>query len=91
MAKSQRFAEQPRIVLPGSEKAAVPTAVTLKPTPPKSKLTVSVIVERKQPLKINRRGGRASGPVRITRPEFKRQHAADPAAITRVRAFAQVG
>jgi kumamolisin len=89
MAKSSRFAEQPRVVLPGSEKAAAPTAVTQKPTPPRSKLTVSVIVKRKQPLKINRRGGRASGPVRVTRAEFKKQHAADPAAITLVRAFAR--
>jgi len=89
MAKSPRFAEQPRIVLPGSEKAAASTAVTEKATPPRSKLTVSVIVKRKQPLKINRRGGRASGPVRVTRTEFKKQHAADPAAITLVRAFAR--
>lgn len=89
MAKSPRFEEQPRVILPGSEKAAAPTAVTLKPTSPRSKLTVSLIVKRKQPLTINRRGGRASGPVRVTRPEFKRQHAADPAAITLVRAFAR--
>jgi kumamolisin len=89
MARLSRFVEQPRVVLPGSEKAAVPTAVTLKPTPPRSKLTVSVIVKRKQPLKINRRSGRASGPVRVTRAEYKKQHAADPAAITLVRAFAR--
>jgi kumamolisin len=89
MAKSPRFAEQPRVVLPGSEKAAAPTAVTLKPTPPRSKLTVSVIVKRKQPLKINRRGGRASGPVRVTRTDYKKQHSADPAAIALVRSFAR--
>jgi kumamolisin len=89
MAKSPRFAEQPRVILPGSEKAAVPTAITQKPTSPRSKLTVSVIVKRKQPLKINRRGGRASGPVRVTRAEYKKQHAADPAAVTLVRAFAR--
>ena len=89
MARSPRFAEQPRVILPGSEKAAVPTAITQKPTSPRSKLTVSVIVKRKQPLEINRRGGRASGPLRITRAEFKKRHAADPAAITLVRAFAR--
>jgi kumamolisin len=89
MAKSPRFAEQPRVVLPGSEKAAAPTAVTQKPTPPRSKVRVSVIVRRKQPLKINRRGGRASGPVRVTRAEYKKQHAADPAAIALVRSFAR--
>jgi kumamolisin len=48
-----------------------------------------VIVKRKQPLKINRRGGRASGPVRVTRAEYKKQHAADPAAIALLRAFAR--
>ncbi len=89
MPRSPRFAEQPRVVLPGSEKAAVPTAIAQKPTSPRSKLTVSVIVKRKQPLTINRRGGRASGPVRITRAEFKKEHAADPAALTLVRAFAR--
>jgi kumamolisin len=89
MAKSPRFAEQPRVILPGSEKAAAPTAVKQKPTSPRSKLRVSVIVKRKQPLKINRRGGRASGPVRVTRAEYKKQHAADPAAIALVRSFAR--
>jgi kumamolisin len=89
MAKSQRLTEQPRVVLPGSEKAAAPSAVLQKPTPPRSKLRVSVIVKRKQPLKINRRGGRASGPVRVTRAEYKKQHAADPAAIALVRSFAR--
>jgi hypothetical protein len=89
MAKSPRFAEQPRVILPGSEKAAVPTAVKQKPTSPRSKLRVSVIVKRKQPLKINLRGGRASGPVRVTRAEYKKQHAAEPAAIALVRSFAR--
>jgi kumamolisin len=89
MARSPRFAEQPRVVLTGSEKSAVPIAVTLRPTPPRSKLTVSIIVRRKQPLKINRRGGRANGPVRVTRSEYKKQHAADPSAVALVRAFAR--
>ena len=88
-AKSPQFAEQARAVLPGSEKAAAPNAVRLKATPTKSKVTVSVIVKRKEPLKINRRGGRASGPVRVSRTEFKKHHAADPAAIKQVRAFAR--
>ncbi len=82
------IAEQPRAVLPGSEKTAVPEA-TIKPTPPRSKLTVSVIVKRKEPLKINRRGGRAAGPVRVSRAEYMRHHAADPDAITLVKKFAR--
>ena len=84
-----RFAEQARVVLPGSEKAAAPNAVRLKATPARSLVTVSVIVKRKEPLKINRRGGRASGPVRVSRTEFKKHHSGDPDAIKKVKAFAR--
>ena len=87
--KSPHFAEQSRVLLPGSEKAAAPNAVRLKATPAKSKVTVSVIVKRREPLKINRRGGRMSGPVRVSPAEYKKHHAADPAAIKQVRAFAR--
>jgi kumamolisin len=87
--KPPRFAEQARVVLPGSEKAAAPNAVRLKATPARSLVTVSVIVKRKEPLKINRRGGRASGPVRVSRTEFKRRHSGDPDAIKKVKAFAR--
>jgi kumamolisin len=52
-------------------------------------VTVSVIVKRKEPLKINRRGGRASGPVRVSRADFKKRHSADPDAIKKVKAFAR--
>ena len=41
-----RFAEQARVVLPGSEKAAAPNAVRLKATPARSLVTVAVIVKR---------------------------------------------
>ena len=74
--KPLRFADQARVVLLGSEKAAPPNAVRLKATPAKSKVTVSVIVKRKEPLKINRRAGRTSGPVRVSRAEYKKHHAA---------------
>jgi kumamolisin len=87
--KPQRFADQARVVLPGSEKAPAPNAVPRKATPAKSQVTVSVIVKRKEPLKINGRGGRASGPVRVSRPEFKKRHSADPDAIKKVKAFAR--
>ncbi len=60
-----------------------------KATAAKSQVTVSVIVKRKEPLKINRRGGRASGPVRVSRAEFKKHHSADPDAIKKVKAFAR--
>jgi len=87
--KSPRFADQARVVLPGSEKAPPPNAVPRKATSVKSQVTVSVIVKRKEPLKINRRGGRASGPVRVSRAEYKKHHSADPDAIKKVKAFAR--
>ena len=86
MAKSPRvetprFAEQARVVLAGSEKAAAENAVHVKATPDKAKVTVSLIVKRKEPLKINKRAGRANGPVRLSRAEYKKHHTADPAAL----------
>ena len=87
--KTPRFAEQTRVVLAGSEKAAVENAVHVKVTPPKAKITVSLIVKRKEPLKINKRGGRANGPVRLSRAEYKKHHTADPAALKLVNAFAK--
>jgi len=89
MPKSPRLAAQPRVALPGSEKAPAPSTVAPKPTPPRSKLTVSVLVKRKEPLAINRRAGRTSGPVRVSRAEYKKRHAGDPADIALVRAFAR--
>jgi len=52
-------------------------------------VTVSVIVKRKEPLELNRRGGRANGPVRISRAEFQKRNGGDPEAIKQVKAFAR--
>ena len=87
--KAPRFDEQERLVLPGSEKSPAPNAVHVKATPAKSMVTVSVIVKRKEPLKLNRRGGRANGPVRVSRTEFQKRHGGDPEAIKQVKAFAR--
>jgi kumamolisin len=87
--KPPRFAEQARMVLPGSEKAPAPNAVPVKATPARSLVTVSVIVKRKEPLKVNRRGGRASGPARVSLSEYKKHHGGDPDAIKQVKAFAR--
>ena len=87
--KTPRFAEQARIVVPGSEKAAPTNAVHVKATPAKAKITVSLIVKRKEPLKINNRGGRAAGPVRVTRAQYRVHHTADPDALKLVKAFAK--
>jgi kumamolisin len=80
---------QARVLLPGSEKAKAPRAVHVKATPPRSKITVSVIVKRNEELKINARVGRNSGPVRVTRAEYKKHHAAAPSAIKLVKKFAR--
>ena len=87
--KPPQVSGQARAVLPGSEKATALDAVRLKATPPKTKITVSVIVKRKEPLKIKLQGGQANGPVRVSRAHFKKHHAADPTAIKLVRAFAR--
>ena len=68
----------------GSEKAPLSAATGEKPARPSSVLTVSVIVRRKNPLNTKR-----LGKDRITRAQYRQQHAADPAAITLVRAFAK--
>jgi kumamolisin len=80
---------QARMVLPGSEKAPAPNAVHVKATPARSLVTVSVIVKRKEPLEVNRRGGRASGPARVSLSEYKKTHGGDPDAIKQVKAFAR--
>src|SRR5579863_3817300 len=98
MAKSPRtqatsvkplpFAEQTRLVLPGSEKAPVPGAIHVKATPAKSTVTVSLILKRKEPLNLHLRDGRSIGPVRVTNAEFNRHHTADPHVIKQVTDFA---
>jgi kumamolisin len=79
-----KFADQPRAVLPGSEKPAAPGATEMKAASPKSNVTVSIIVKPKHPLKSNRRG-----PVRVSRTEYKKLYSADPDAIKMVKAFAK--
>jgi kumamolisin len=88
-APTARFSEQARTVLPGSEKAAAAEAAHVRATPPGAKLTVSVIVKRREPLKMTRRGGLSAGPVRVSRAEFQRRHGADPEAMKQVRGFAR--
>jgi len=77
------FSSQQRVVLPGSEKAPLAAATSEQPAPPKGSVTVSVIVKRKSPLNTKR-----LGKDRLTRAQYRQSHAADPAAIKLVRAFA---
>jgi kumamolisin len=78
------FSSQQRVVLPGSEKASLPASTGEKPVRPTSVITVSVVVRRKSPLNTMR-----LGKDRLTRAQYRQQHAADPAAIKLVRAFAK--
>jgi kumamolisin len=78
------FSSQQRVVLPGSEKAPLSAATGEKPVRPSSVITVSVIVRRKSPLKTTR-----LGKDRLTRAQYRQQHAADPAAVKLVRTFAK--
>jgi kumamolisin len=81
---SSRFSSQQRVVLAGSEKVPLSAATAEKPARPSSVLTVSVVVRRKNPLNTKR-----LGQDRLTRAQYRQQHAADPAAITLVRTFAK--
>ncbi|MEI9977911.1 MAG: S53 family peptidase [Edaphobacter sp.] len=75
----------PRAVLPGSEKAAFVPTTTEQPAPLSKKITVSVIVKRKNQLKATNRTGKE----RLTRAQYRQRHGADPAAVKLVRAFAK--
>jgi kumamolisin len=79
---AKSFAAQSRVILPGSERPALPTSPSAKTTSPKSKLTVSVIIKRKQPLKITRN-------TRVSRADYKKLYAADPKAMQLVKNFAR--
>jgi kumamolisin len=78
------LSSQQRVVLPGSEKASLPAATGEKPVRPTSVITVSVVVRRKSPLNARR-----LGKDRLTRAQYRQQHAADPVAVKLVRAFAK--
>ncbi|HSY69255.1 MAG TPA: S53 family peptidase [Edaphobacter sp.] len=75
----------PRTVLPGSEKAPFVQTTGEKPAPSGAKLTVSVVVKRKNPLKAANRTGKE----RLTHAQYRLHHGADPDAVKLVRAFAK--
>ncbi|QHN02521.1 S8/S53 family peptidase [Granulicella sp. WH15] len=88
MPASARFASQPRVTLPGSERSPfVPAAGTGEPTPhpTASKVTVSVLVRPKQPLDPRTLGQLGT---RLTRAAYAKQHGPDPASLQLVRDFA---
>lgn len=79
------FATQSRSVLSGSEKRPLAKTGEEKPAAPASRVTVSVVVRRKEPLEA----AHVRGEQRLTRAQFNASHAADPAAVKLVRSFAK--
>jgi kumamolisin len=77
----------PRATLPGSEKPPSFQAAVQKtaPAPSSNRITVSVIVKRKAPLKA----ANCTGKERLTHAQLRQRHGADPAAVKLVRAFAK--
>ncbi len=83
--KSTPLPASPRTVLPGSEKAPFVKTEGEKPAPAGTKITVSVVVRRKNPLTVAHKTGKA----RLTHAQYRQSHAADPEAVKLVRAFAK--
>jgi len=80
-SKTPNFASQPRQLLAGSEKAPfhIPAAKTAT-----GKLTVSVILRRKNPL-----NPKSLGKVRVTRAQYRANYAASGSDIVQIRKFAK--
>ncbi len=95
---STRFAEQPRVPLPGSERQpftaednprlpfATPAVTSAKVLPAGEHLTVSVIVRAKTPIDPARLG---IGHQPISHEQFAEMHGADPASVAMVKEFAE--
>jgi len=76
---------QQRTLLLGSEKAAAAPGITRSPAPAGNRVTVSVIVRRKNPLKNTHIRGKE----RLTRAQFRASHGPDPESVRLVKAFAK--
>ena len=81
-----------KVTLKGSERTAMPGAQLLAPADPKERLEVSMIVRRGARTALQTRvdkltaGNRSVG--FLSREEFAKEHAADPADLAKVRKFA---
>ena len=84
-AATQRFATQSRFILPGSQKPSFTQPSQEKPAPPSTRITVSVLVKCKAPLKAANRLGKE----RLTRAWYRQLHGPDPNALKLIRAFAK--
>ncbi len=77
------FATQQRAALPGSNKLAYQAPGTKTPLPPRTRITVSVLVKRKEPISAAAVDGQ-----HLSRSQFRAAHGAAPSAVKAVRAFA---
>ncbi|GGA64725.1 kumamolisin [Edaphobacter acidisoli] len=80
-----RAISQPRIVLPGSEKAPLTNQPAEVPLSPGKKITVSIIVKCRQQLKV----ANFLGAKRLTRAKFRQQYGADSGTVKLIRSFAK--
>jgi len=81
-----------KILLKGSERAAIPGARVIAPANPAERLEVSVLVRRRGTAAMQARvAGLAAGKraAHLSREEFAREHGAEPSDFARVRAFAE--
>ncbi len=81
--KTSRFSDNNRVPLPGTERAPIRSSGKALP-PPTGRVTVTVVVRRKSPLDP----AKITAGHRLTRAQYRAEHAADPAAVKLVRAFA---
>ncbi len=86
MAAAERFSEQKRVALPGSQKKAYPPFVVSTKKASAASFTVSVVVRPKEAIDTKKLG--KPGAV-MSRPEYNRRHGADPASVKMVKAFAK--
>ena len=86
MAAAERFSEQKRVALPGSQKKAYPPFVASTKKASAASFTVSVVVRPKEAIDTKKLG--KPGAV-MSRPEYNRRHGADPASVKMVKAFAK--
>ena len=91
MAAASKFASQPRVVLPGSEKApfsatTAPLPTAAKPPAAAGKFSVTVIIRPKQPV-VTKTLGKAG--MQLSRAAFAKAHGPDPSSLKLVNAFAK--
>ena len=90
MAAASKFASQPRVVLPGSEKAPIsattPPLPTAKPPASAGKFSVTVVVRPRQAV-ITKTLGKPG--TQLSRAAFAKAHGPDPASLKLVNAFAK--